>query len=428
MKLTNDLENDLFYIIQKQSKSLTFFYFGFTFYTFSYVIYTTEVINLKLCQLLEAIGLVILIISAIPLLTFRVKNSYLKIIYSIYCCWLITILLRGFIFKYDFIKPMLFDPDNGMLLYFVPLILLFPQKLSAYKKTFDVIIVLGVLMVVYDLVFIKKLLDRSKETQEFIEYSAKLLSLPCGFLLLTYKYHSGKRIILATGIMIFTLLFSIYKARRGLSMISLSILMAYFFIYISYTKYKFLAVYLFVFSILLGLFLSSNTYKIGKKGLFSFIAERGEEDTRTGVEIYFYNDMQIKDWIIGKGINGQYYCPEIDLDQPTNYRNLIETGYLQIILKGGLIRLGLYLLITIPAIFLGFFKSNNLLSKAAAIWIIISLLSLYPATVNTFSLKYLLVWISVGICFTKNIRELPDNIVKDYFRNSYALNENGVIE
>ncbi|MEO7043731.1 MAG: hypothetical protein ABI091_00385, partial [Ferruginibacter sp.] len=416
------------YITPKQSKSFTFFYFGFTFYTISYVIYTTEVINLKFCQLLQAIGLVILVLSSLPLITFRVKNSYLKIVYSIYLCWLITILMRGFIFKYNFIKPMLFDPDNGMLLYFVPLIFLFPQKLSAYKKTFDVIIVLGVLMIVYDLVFFKRLIDRSKETQEFIEYSAKLLSLPCGFLLLTYKYHSRKRVILATGIMVFTLLFSIYKARRGLSLITLSILMAYFFLYLSHTKYKFLALYLLVFSILLGLFLSSNTYKLGKKGLFSFIAQRGEEDTRTGVEVYFYNDMQAKDWIIGKGINGQYYCPEIDLDQPTNYRNLIETGYLQIILKGGLIRLALYLFITIPAIFLGLFKSKNLLSRAAAIWILISLLSLYPATVNAFNLKYLLVWISVGICFTKNIRELPDNIVKDYFRNSYALNGNNVLQ
>ena len=413
---------------RKQSRSLTFFYFGFIFYTISYVIYTTEVINLKFCQLLQLIGLIILLLSSISLITFRVKNGYLKIVYSVYCCWLITILLRGFIFKYDFIKPMLFDPANGMLLYFVPLFLLFPQKLMAYKRTFDAIIVLGILMIVYDLVFFKRLLDRSMETQEFIEYSAKLLSLPCGFLLLTYKYHSRKRIILATVIMVFTLLFSIYKARRGLSLISLSILMAYFFIYLFYTKYKFLALYLFILSILLALFIASNTYKLGKKGLFSFIAQRGEEDTRTGVELYFYNDMQPKDWIIGKGINGQYYCPDIDLDQLTNYRSLIETGYLQIILKGGLIRLALYLFITIPAIFLGFFKSNNLLSKAAAIWILISLLSLYPATVNAFNLKYLLVWMSVGICFTKNIRELPDIIVKDYFRNSYAVEENEVFQ
>lgn len=415
--------DELFDISQKQARALSFFYFGFAFYTISYVIYTTEVINLKFCQLLQVIGLVILILSAIPLITFRIKNSYLRIVYIIYCCWLIAVLFRGFILKYDFIKPMLLDPDNGMLLYFVPLVLLFPQKLSTYKRTFDIIIVFGVLMVAYDLVFIKRLLDRSKETQEFIEYSAKLLSLPCGFLILTYKYHSKKRVALATGIMVFTLLFSIYKARRGLSLITFSFLISYFFIYIFYTKYKLLAVYLFIFSILIGLFWSSNTYKIGKKGLFGFIAQRGEEDTRTGVELYFYNDMQLKDWIIGKGVNGQYYCPEIDLDQPTNYRNLIETGYLQIILKGGLMRLGLYLFMTIPAIFLGFFKSENLLSKAAAIWILISLLSLYPATVNTFSLRYLLVWISIGICFTQDIRELPDEVVKSFFRNSFTLNE-----
>jgi hypothetical protein len=125
--------------------------------------------------------------------------------------------------------------------------------------------------------------------------------------------------------------------------------------------------------------------------------------------------MKPVDWAIGRGINGKYFCPSIEENQESDYRILIETGYLQIILKGGIIFLGLYLLISIPALILGIFYSKNLLSKAAGIWIFISLISLYPATVNTFNLNYLLVWICIGICYSKNLRQLPDQVIQNEF-------------
>ena len=77
----------------------------------------------------------------------------------------------------------------------------------------------------------------------------------------------------------------------------------------------------------------------------------------------------------------------------------------------------LYLLIAGPAIILGIFFSNNLLSKASGIWILISLISLYPATVNSFILSFLMVWISVGICYSKRIRVLSDATLKEAFNN-----------
>jgi hypothetical protein len=161
---------------------------------------------------------------------------------------------------------------------------------------------------------------------------------------------------------------------------------------------------------------ATAAYKVNE-GLFGFLLERGSEDTRSGVEEFFYADMKTNDWIVGKGINGSYFCPNIEEDLPTNYRTVIETGYLQIILKGGLISLILYLLITVPAIFLGLFHSKNLLSKAAALWILFALISLYPTQVNTFTLRYLLVWVCVGICYSKNIRNLEESILLDYFKH-----------
>ena len=144
-------------------------------------------------------------------------------------------------------------------------------------------------------------------------------------------------------------------------------------------------------------------------GIFSLLLQRVDEDTRTPVEMCLYSDMSPKDWLIGRGIDGKYYCPNIDENDLTGYRNIIETDYLNIILKGGILSIGLLLAIAIPAVIKGLFYSNNLLSKAAGIWIFLWIIDLYPATVYTFSLNYVLVWISVGICYNKAIRRMPES-------------------
>jgi hypothetical protein len=77
--------------------------------------------------------------------------------------------------------------------------------------------------------------------------------------------------------------------------------------------------------------------------------------------------MKTEDWVIGRGMLGQYYCPGVDeatfQNSYTDYRNMIETDYLNIILKGGLISLGLVLLITIPAAIKGIFYSKTYFQK-----------------------------------------------------------------
>ena len=241
------------------------------------------------------------------------------------------------------------------------------------------------------------------------------LGISCGFILLTYKYHSTKRKLLAIATIVLILFFAIVRARRGLIVMTSGVILMSYLQYLFYSKKKILIFYSTILLITLGSLYAASIYDIKANRIFSFIAERGDEDTRTGVELYFYADMKPLDWTIGRGVDGKYYCPNIEEDALANYRSVIETGYLQIILKGGLISLILLLLITIPAIVKGIFYSNNMLSKAAGIWIFLALTSLYPATVDTFSMRYLLVWISVGICYSKEIRNIPDEVLKEYF-------------
>ena len=103
---------------------------------------------------------------------------------------------------------------------------------------------------------------------------------------------------------------------------------------------------------------------------------------------------------------------------------MIETDYLNIILKGGIISLVLLFMIAIPAIIKGLFYSKNILSKAAAFWIILWFMELYPANVNSFSLNHILVWISIGICYSKEIRSHSDSYVSEALSGESPVSNN----
>jgi hypothetical protein len=134
------------------------------------------------------------------------------------------------------------------------------------------------------------------------------------------------------------------------------------------------------------------------------------------MEVYMKADMTIKDWVIGKGIDGKYFCPVIlDPNDLSGQRDIIETGYLQMCLKGGIVQLVLLLLILFPAIYKGLFKSKNILCKGLGIYLLLCIIYMYPTIVTGFGLYAILVWISIGICYSDKIRNMSDTAIKAYF-------------
>ena len=395
------------------------FWAGFIINVLSAIIKGNFIVSQRIGELLQFIGLVILLYSFFKIVHGFTSNSYLKITYSLFIIWSLIVISKGIHFNYTSIKALLLDNEYGVLLYLVPFIIFVPHDFSFLQRLFEVVIVLGFFYLIYSIIFIRPLLSRTPEDQNIVEYLVRSLGMTSGFILLTFKYHSNSKKIISIIVMLVSLLFTIYKARRGLSFTLISIIIPILLIILYFSKYKVLYIYLIGLAGLLSILYFSNIYKIEEVKLLSFIAERGDTDTRTGVELYFYDDMEEEDWIIGKGMDGKYYSPGIG---ESDYRTLMETGYLQIILKGGLVRLILFLLIAIPAIILGLFDSKNLLSKAAAVWIFVALISLYPATVESFSLQYLLVWISIGLCYSKNIRKMTDDFIKNELNlNSFSF-------
>jgi hypothetical protein len=145
------------------------------------------------------------------------------------------------------------------------------------------------------------------------------------------------------------------------------------------------------------------------------------EDTRSKLyELYLY---EMKDYLLfGKGMSGVYFFPMAKSEvaegvvfEQVVYRNVIENGYFQLLLSGGIIQIVLFLLILIPAAFLGIFKSSNQLSVASGGLIVLWLIDMFIYGLPSLSLHYILVWICVGICYKSSIRNITNDEIRKEF-------------
>lgn len=401
-----------------RNRSLKYFWIGFIAYTVIYALAFPFQPRPSILVMIQLLTLTLFIPALFGLIQFKINSGYLGILYVFYLVWMLFTVKRGLSFNSSLLISAVVNANSGILLYIVPIALLFSRNFFLYKKIFDVIIILGIFYVVLDIFFIRDLLnpDRSSaKSQAAVESLSQYLSFPMSFIVFTLRYHSKKRQWFAAAVMILSLFFIVLRARRGLILIfGVSIIFS-FILYLLSTRRKFIIIPLAAMVIFLATSYVQEAFT-QKSTVFGFLSERGTEDTRSPVEECFYDDMETKDWIVGRGMNGEYFCPIVEEDADIRgYRRAIETGYLQIILNGGMISLGLILLMAVPAMICGIFFSKNVLCRACGFWILLWILSLYPANVATFSLNYILVWVAIGICYSKKIRNIPEEIMKQAF-------------
>ena len=147
-------------------------------------------------------------------------------------------------------------------------------------------------------------------------------------------------------------------------------------------------------------------------------------DSRTFLYFEFSEDFfRHNSWLFGKGILGSYYSETMDIamsnGEYSDFKNRIgiETGFLQYILKGGLLYLISYMLLLIFAIFNALKYSKNDFLKIAALILagrfFISTISEYPC----FDLKNIVVWILIGLCINKKTLNLSNDDVKKIIYN-----------
>ena len=203
---------------------------------------------------------------------------------------------------------------------------------------------------------------------------------------------------------------SIYMARRGAVVVQLLYLVSCWLVYMLYdnntSRIKVVVVTIAYLAIFYMLFLG------GGDTLFTNLLSRGSEDTRSGVELNFWLDMDEHSIMFGRGWFGEYYEHFADDNRPW-----IETGYLSLILRGGVIYLLLYVSLLLLSAIKGIFFSKNIMLKSMGIIILISLIELYPYGWPQFNINYLIIWLGVYLCNQKEYRNLSDlEVYNLYFK------------
>lgn len=212
---------------------------------------------------------------------------------------------------------------------------------------------------------------------------------------------------------ILTLLFAITIAmvagRRGYSAILMLFIFEYLFLYLFYNKngkffFKLVLATLFI----LVLF---YYYWLNKDSQFQMFTSRLNTDSRSDVFFYWDKEMAKNDlnWIIGKGVSGGYWDGDFGELRPG-----IENGVRHLLLKGGMLYLGSYFLLSIQAIYLAVFRSNNRLMKRLALYIFTLLVFMFVWGTPSFSFTYLFLWISYTWIFNTKIRNMNDYEIRRY--------------
>jgi hypothetical protein len=329
-----------------------------------------------------------------------------KIIFVFLLVWTVIILMRGLRFEYDFVY-MLFLSSY----FFMPFLLPFvagAYKYSDVRKIIKVITFLNVLYLYFAIQEFSYVVERSGVSISFVENLNHYLAFPNFLLIFLYFKISKLERIISLVVYLVGLFMSLFMARRGLVWTfscagALSILLVFFNQNNLKLKY-FSKIYVII------LLLVVIAFIFNYKSIFlDFIVDRLYEDSRGFVVSAFYNDMSAVDMIFGKGIGGAYFVGADSMDGVVNgYRGIIESGYLNIILYGGYVYIILLAVIYFGAIRNGLFRSNNIFAKAFGLYIFLHVLELYPAGVFFFNVQFLLIWISVSMCFDKNFLGMSD--------------------
>lgn len=238
------------------------------------------------------------------------------------------------------------------------------------------------------------------------------------FVFLTAHYHSYKVNFVSSIVLIIALVLNAILARRNQVVYFSAILALGMFYNLStfrsiLSKKKFNILIITILFIFASILLVS--FNLEYFDLLIYRASTGMENRSDIIEL-FWNDItgNSLDLLFGRGMFGEFEGGILATNQDTGLRNTIENGYLQHILKGGLFYLALIIILCLRSIYLGFFKSNNLLSKASASIVLVYLIDMVGFGLPLLAIKYVVVWISIAICNSRFLRRLPDSVLSSH--------------
>ena len=143
--------------------------------------------------------------------------------------------------------------------------------------------------------------------------------------------------------------------------------------------------------------------------MFSNMSKRASENTRSGVEELFFLDFAkspVEDWIWGRGMDGGYYQEVVNEDtgEISDKRQGIETGYLTMMLKGGLAYDVVVVLMMLAALHGVFRKDNDIIIKYISVILITYFLDMYTTNpVVDYGVRSILFWFIISVLLQDKI-------------------------
>ena len=287
--------------------------------------------------------------------------------------------------------------------YLLPMLILFIKfDLNFFRDLFKISSLLMFPVIFFLLYTLLIDLNQQKWVEHFERIN--LFNLASGFLLLTA--HLSKRKYLSIIVILYYALFivlSLIYGRRGGVLSCLLLLLFMIFIRlrspilnIRHRTKMYLTFIIILILILSFGYLVKSTYAF-ERGF----SKEGFQESRESVFTDFFEDFtSANDWIFGRGIQGRVYrsiYAQGTLD-------IVEQGFLTVILRGGLLYLVPFVIIFLRASYLGFFKSKNDLIKALAILVFLHLVLMFYFNLPDFSTYYIIIWISIAACFNEKMR------------------------
>ena len=402
--------------ILQSKKQVYIFVFALIMFSFIQVInFQFGKVSSFVLGLVEIIAVIVMIYIGRKIFNeFKFENQYFKFIFSIFIAYQFMLLVRGFIpfdykiFKYNLQTDFIIWPS------LIPLAIFLNKSDLTFFYFIKSFYILSIAFLFFSIID-PFLVTQRVTAEDFI----LPFSFTCGFILLNVKYVSKKIAWLAFISLLIGLLSFTYLGRRN-AIVSYAglILIGTYFVLKSMDAARVIRFFPFIAALFVFAVLSSDNLL---PDFTSRLNQRLNEDTRTDVFDNFFKGMK-DDMIFGKGINGKYYSPinETFTDDGVvygeiEYRDVIENGYLQLLLTGGYLHIVLFVLILLPAAYLGLFKSSNQLSRACGIIIILWMIDMSIYGMPRLVMQYILVWISVGICYKASFRAKTDDEISESF-------------
>lgn len=368
--------------------------------------------------LFKSFGILFLLFSGILLVHYAFKhinevnvtNLYFKVLLLLLFIWSLFTITRSLNTNQEGLITLIGHNQVGGWAWLTPLAIFFGLTILNWTILFEFFIKFLLLGLLLSIIYLFTSADYSLIT---------LLSV-YPVLLLTYNYYEKfeKKVIILSAFVYVYFAFFILDSRSSLIIFSLYLA----FLIIEYLRNKNLHIYkktIFILLFSIGIVLLS----IQANSIFKSVSsvDGMETDTRTFLFTELFSDMEEGEQLVGRGALGKYYSPYFNglkeqgiTGGDAAYRSSSEIGYLHMILKGGYVMMLLYLLILLPAAYLGIFKSKNRLARMAGYYILNYLIMFLLIHPPEYRLGFLILWMAVGTVISKPFRELSDRDVEEF--------------